>query len=260
MADEYPDDYNRKLFDSSAVVADYSALEGLTPCEQAVFGRHIRPGSDVLDLGVGAGRTVEPLRSPARRYVGVDYAPHMIEACRARFPSVEFHVADAADLSRFDDRSFDATVFSFNGIDCLYPDQARRSCLGEVARVLRDDGVFVFSVHNPIGVITAPNVAGLPRRVALRRYAKEAYLAARRLLNAIRGPLWRGEGYVLDPVHGGLVTHLASRRAVRRELAEHGFTHLETLPSLYPMRRPGLFVIWYYYAFRVGSRRSSRSR
>lgn len=253
-------DHNARLFDSADIVADYEALAGLTPCEQTLFERYIPPGSDVLDLGVGAGRTVDPLRARARRYVGVDYAPNMIESCRARFPDVEFHVGDAADLSRFDDESFDAVVFSFNGIDCLYPGDARLRCLEECRRVLRPSGAFVLSVHNPAGVITIPAVHGLPLLVKLRRFAAEGRNSLRRTWKAIRGVGFRGEGYVMDTVHGGLVTHLATRRRVVHELAAHGFDHVETLPSNYPKRRPGLFAVWYYYAFRRGSRRSPRSR
>lgn len=247
---EFATDHNARLFDSSDIVADYEALAGLTPCERTLFERHIPTGSDVLDLGVGAGRTVEPLRARAGRYVGVDYAPNMIESCRARFPDAEFHVADASDLSRFDDESFDAVVFSFNGIDCLYPDEVRLRCLDECRRVLRPGGAFVLSVHNPLGVFTVPAVRGLPLLVKARRVARESLNGVRRAWNAVRGAGRRGEGYVMDPVHGGLVTHLAARRKVVEELAEHGFDHLETLPSTYPKRRPELVKIWYYYAFR----------
>lgn len=247
---EFTTDHNARLFDSADIVADYEALAGLSPCEQTLFERYIPAGSDVLDLGVGAGRTVEPLRARAHRYVGVDYAPNMIESCRARFPDVEFHVGDAADLSRFDDQSFDAVVFSFNGIDCLYPDEVRLRCVDECRRVLRPGGTFLLSVHNPLGVFTVPTVRGLSPLVKARRFAREGLTGVRRAWNALRGAGRRGEGYVMDPVHGGLVTHLASRRKVVEELTTRGFEHVETLPSTYPRRRPGLVVIWYYYAFR----------
>ena len=249
MSDFAPE-HNVRLFDQEDIVADYEALTGLTPSEQRLFDRYIPPGSDVLDLGVGAGRTVDPLRSRARRYVGVDYAPNMIESCRRRFPGVEFHVADAADLGRFESSSFDAVVFSFNGIDCLYPDEARRRCIDECHRVLRPGGSFVLSVHNPSGVITLPDVRGLPPVVKLRRFAREGLNSARRSWNAIRKVGLRGDGYVMDTVHGGLVTHLATPRRVIEEMTAAGFEHLETLPSTYPRRRPRLLAIWYYFAFR----------
>lgn len=104
--------------------------------------------TDLLDLGVGAGRTVEPLRqSLTDRYVGLDFSPAMIEICRKRYPDADFRVGDARDLSMFRDRSFDVVFFSFNGID--YVDHDGRSAIfAEARRVLRHDGFFVFSAHN----------------------------------------------------------------------------------------------------------------
>lgn len=243
-------EWNQALFNAPEIVAEYAELGGLSPPEAHLVERYLSPGMDILDLGVGGGRTVPALRALARRYVGLDYAEGMVSICRERYPGLEFVVGDASDLSQFPDGSFDAVVFSFNGIDCLYPDAARAGCLRECRRVLRPGGVFIFSTHNPSGFVTVPRTRDLTRRVAIRRWAKEAYLALRRALNAARRALWRGEGYVVDPVHGGLLTHLASRRSVRRELRAHGFEHLETVASTHPRRRPGVIVGWYYYAFR----------
>jgi SAM-dependent methyltransferase len=231
-------------------VAHYARLEGLTSCETALVQRHLHPGTDILDLGVGGGRTTGPLMSLARRYVGVDNAPEMIQTCRARFPGAEFDVDDAARLDRFDDDSFDAVVFSFNGIDYLHPDRARHECVRASARILRPGGVFIFSSHAPRGVLTFADVRGVIWWRALRRQAKAVLLSLLRLIRAAQGPLWTGAGYVVDAEHGGLFTHVATPRRVRRELEAHGFQHLQTLPSTFPRHRPGVMVPWYYYAFR----------
>lgn len=248
--DEPAADWNRQLFNAPEIVSVYTGDLGLTPCEATLFNRYLRPGTDILDLGVGGGRTTPWLMQRARRYVGVDYAEAMIEVCRKRFPDAEFQVADAARLDEFEDNSFDAVVFSFNGIDCLYPDADRAACLSECARLVRPGGIFVLSRHHPGGFVTFADVRGLVWWRAARRQVKASLLSLLRLVRAARGPLWKGDGYVLDPEHGGLVIHTAKRRRVRRELAEHGFEHLETLPSTFPRRRPGVMVPWYYYAFR----------
>jgi SAM-dependent methyltransferase len=131
-------------------VADaYEAATWFEPVEEQVLPRlaaAIRGGA-ILDLGVGGGRTVPLLTKLSDNYIGVDYSPEMIARCRQRFPGVRFELADARDLSRFPDRHFDLIVFSFNGLDYV-PHDDRLRILGEVRRLLTDDGVFFFCSHN----------------------------------------------------------------------------------------------------------------
>lgn len=108
---------------------------------------------DMLDLGVGAGRTTSFFASFVARYVGIDLAPRMIEQCRQRFadmqrtPPLEFHLADAVTLDGFADASFDIVLFSLNGVDCIPPER-RSECLINIQRVLRPGGTLLFSSHN----------------------------------------------------------------------------------------------------------------
>jgi SAM-dependent methyltransferase len=113
-----------------------------------------RPGeAEMLDIGIGAGRTSVFFAPIVRRYVGVDIAEGMVQACRERFRqqkfrgNVEFRVADAAKLEGFADNSFDVVLFSFNGLDCLDA-SLRDACLLSIRRVLRNGGRFLFSAHN----------------------------------------------------------------------------------------------------------------
>ena len=90
---------NRSFFDDAAVVTGYRASEGLTPCESALFDRYLDTGMDILDLGVGAGRTTAVLFPDARRYVGIDVVTAMVDACRERHPKADIRQGDASDLS-----------------------------------------------------------------------------------------------------------------------------------------------------------------
>ncbi len=102
---------------------------------------------DVLDIGVGAGRTARAFGPAAKSYLGVDYAEAMIARCKADLPALRFRHGDVRRLDFIPDESCDLVLFSFNGIDHL-DDGDRRLALMEMHRVLRPRGWMVFSSHN----------------------------------------------------------------------------------------------------------------
>ncbi|MBU6399230.1 MAG: glycosyltransferase, partial [Verrucomicrobia bacterium] len=61
------------------------------------FAFLVPPDLRVLELGCGPGDLLAALQ-PARG-VGVDFSPRVIELARLRHPTLEFHVADAAEFS-----------------------------------------------------------------------------------------------------------------------------------------------------------------
>jgi SAM-dependent methyltransferase len=148
-----PDDTNKFIYNSTAMVAQYGAQCELQPPEKVILER-LGPtfkGGRVLDIGVGGGRTTAALAEISGDYIGVDYAPAMIEHCRQRFRGrwqhVSFQVADVRNMAAFPDASFDFVLFSFNGVD--YVDESgRRLAFAEMRRVLRPDAWLAFSSHN----------------------------------------------------------------------------------------------------------------
>lgn len=104
-------------------------------------------GCDVLDVGVGAGRTAPHLAAMARRYEGIDYSPVMVEYARRALPGIAVREADFRDLSMYADDTFDFIFATDNVIDALSPDDRLRA-LRESFRVLRAGGVLAFSSHN----------------------------------------------------------------------------------------------------------------
>ena len=181
---------NLLVYRNPAVVSHYASLDYLTPCERHLFDTYLTPGMAILDMGVGGGRTTPYLSQKASRYVGIDYSEEMVRLCRDKFPRTEFLVADASDLSAFSDGSFDAIVFSFNGLDYLFPEEQRWKCLRECWRVLRAGGVFVFSSHNPRVCFCS---AGLGPGAAAR-FCRKTGSGARRLIFADAVDSYRGEG------------------------------------------------------------------
>jgi SAM-dependent methyltransferase len=104
-------------------------------------------GRDVLDLGVGTGRTTRYLAPLARQYVCVDSSPQMVEHVRTHLPGIAVHLADVRRLSAFTGGSFDFVFAACNLIDAVSHDD-RLQVLEEIRRVLRPSGVLGFSSHN----------------------------------------------------------------------------------------------------------------
>jgi SAM-dependent methyltransferase len=106
---------------------------------------------DVLDIGIGGGRTTGLLARGARSYVGIDLSPEMLDLARDRFPGKDLREGDAVGLRGLPDAAYDLVVFSFNGIDALdHGDRA--AALAAMARVTRPGGRVLFSSLNLDGV------------------------------------------------------------------------------------------------------------
>jgi SAM-dependent methyltransferase len=142
------DRVNSRIYNASGITRYYCSAQ-LDHAETMALLRH-QPafaGRDVLDLGVGTGRTTRFLAPLALRYVAIDSSPMMIEYMRRSFPDVAVRPGDLRDLSEFSDRSFDFVFGACNVIDGVsHADRLR--VLAEVHRVLRPAGVFAFSSHN----------------------------------------------------------------------------------------------------------------
>ncbi len=142
------EDVNRAIYASPRVYRYYLSRR-LTPAEIACFEKYsakIR-GGDILDVGVGAGRTAYHLAPIARRYEAIDYSPVMVSYMRKTFSSLNVHQADFANLSIFPDSSFDFVFAADNVIDALSHENRLRA-LRESARVLRPGGILAFTSHN----------------------------------------------------------------------------------------------------------------
>lgn len=104
-------------------------------------------GRDVLDLGVGTGRSSIYLAPLARQYEAIDYSPEMVAAMHVTMPALSVRLGDMRDLGAFSDASFDFVFGSNNVIDAV-GSEGRQRTVDEVARVLRHGGIFMFSSHN----------------------------------------------------------------------------------------------------------------
>lgn len=137
-----------------------------------------------LDVGCATGMLVAWMRDKGWEARGVDICRESAEH-GARERGVRIHVGTLEE-ARFPDRAFSVVHFS-HLIEHL-PDP--RSFMGEVRRVLRDDGY---------ALLTTPNIDGFQARLF--------------------GPRWRS----------AIADHVAlfSRKTLRRLLSDSGFTALE---------------------------------
>lgn len=100
----------------------------------------------VLEVGTGEGQVARAIaRAHGGTVVGIDPTRNQIEEAIRRGGGVEYHRAGAESLP-FDDASFDAVVccLVFEHIDAV------DAAIGEVARVLRPGGRFVFCLNHPL--------------------------------------------------------------------------------------------------------------
>jgi len=254
-----------KYYNSPRVAASYGRQEYITPCEQLLFSTYIKPGATILDIGVGGGRTSPYLAENASRYVGIDYAPEMVQLCRRKYPQWEYCEGSAIDLSCFPDESFDVIVMSYNVLDDLVPDASRWRCLQECHRVLGNKGFLIFSSHNPRALITRPKFAKSRQRSSA--HSSGRILALLRLVAdyiaiyftvicsslhmamdyGLRSPFWRGEGYMLDSEK--LMTHFWTPKKAIAELGRYGFRFIALQGDDYPKRSYQMITDWYYYVF-----------
>ena len=142
------DKINHNVYASSDGINPYDSIS-LQPPEISIFIKHRNSfyNKNVLDIGVGLGRTSFHLRNFAKKYIGIDYSNSMVEVGSKKYPELDLQHGDARDLSRFSDKSFDFILFSYNGIDYVSHSD-RLKILKEIKRILKDDGIFVFSTHN----------------------------------------------------------------------------------------------------------------
>ncbi|MDP1615547.1 MAG: class I SAM-dependent methyltransferase [Methylococcales bacterium] len=242
---------NINIYENKETANYYGNLAGLQEVEKYFFEKIIKPTSVILDVGIGGGRTTECLKDIVASYTGIDYSKTMIDICKQKYHGLDLHVIDATDLSKFASNSFDVVVFSFNGIDYIYPDIKRMKCLSEVYRVLKADGCFIFSSHYSRPIYIKPCFIGAPLHKVLWRIIRAIFKTTELFLkNFISKSFWTGQGYIYDSIHGqgGLLTHVTTPEYVEDELKSHGFKLIETVGNNFPNKESKYSTLWYYYS------------
>lgn len=231
---------NKHVYSRRGIVNGYNRSKRELTAAERICLDIIPPGDrlSILDIGIGTGRTTEPLAKMFKNYVGIDYSAEMVRVARAFSPHNDLRVMDARKLQF--DRHFDCVMFSFNGID--YVDYAdRQIILAEVSRNLRVGGYFIYSTHN----IHYSRVPGYLNS----RWPKELWLPplhlwltpwrqAQRFINRTKNfsrqsvGVIPGVAYVNDPGESfDLITTYVDIALEAQQLARHGLKVLRTVGS-----------------------------
>ncbi|MFH1938543.1 MAG: class I SAM-dependent methyltransferase [bacterium] len=151
-------EFIRKSFTTEKTVSDYTKAVkeiGLWDSEKMMIKKYFKPEDRILDIGCGAGRTTIGLYEFGYHLAeGLDLSEAMIAQARRISKelnyNITFRVGDAAYLD-YNDETFSAAFFSFNGIMQIPGSKNRIKVLKEIKRILKPEGYFLFTTHDREG-------------------------------------------------------------------------------------------------------------
>ncbi len=149
--DDYADEYQSTHGDFLGDTGFVWGPEGHQERDLRVLGEPAAlTGKRVLEIGSGAGQCARWLRTQGAEAYGLDLSERQLQHARrideesgVPVPSV----CGTATALPFPDASFDITFSSFGALQFVADTDVM---VAEIARVLRDDGVFAFSVTHPV--------------------------------------------------------------------------------------------------------------
>lgn len=250
-------DTNKYAHDTPLAARRYANSRQLWPAESRIFDllADELPRSRLLDIGVGAGRTTAHLLPRVANYIGIDYSRSLIDRARKRFPNADLRLQDARNLDDFASDSLDVVLFSYNGLDYISHEE-RLSVIGQIFRILRPGGYFIFSSHNrayPIRAAHDPRHLQSAFNPLKTASSIATYLMG--LRNSVRlRPLERHErDYSIindQALSYGLLTYYIHASDQRDQLASFGFTNTRGFGMAgenidLAERHPELFMIYY---------------
>jgi len=106
-------------------------------------------GLEALDVACGEGYNTRMLARKGAKVVGIDLSVEMVEHAKSQEKKdrlgIRYYVSDSSGLSRFPARRFDLVTCFMALMDI----EDYRETICEIARVMKHDGRFVFSITHP---------------------------------------------------------------------------------------------------------------
>ena len=142
-----PDDQITGVYAKYAPIYDVLFEHSLSDAEYYLHAaERLRPGDEILELGVGTGRLTERYLERGFRVVGVDSSRDMLEQARRRLArhAGRFELVHA-DMREFDlGRRFASVVAPFGTVAHLLTDADRSRAFHNAYLHLADGGEFIF--------------------------------------------------------------------------------------------------------------------
>ena len=116
--------------------------------ELSFLKEYVENGDKILDLGCGNGRLAELFKDKEIEYIGIDNSEKLIELAKNRYAAekIRFIATDGVNLP-FPENYFDK-IFSIAVLHHIPSRELRLKFLSEARRVLKKDGIAVFTVWN----------------------------------------------------------------------------------------------------------------
>lgn len=212
----------------------------LFEAEIFIFNKYLNNEMQVLDLACGAGRVSQYLRNKVKYIKGIDISSEMVEAYKKNVPGIDVECSSLLDLTE-EDESYDAILIPYNSLDYILPEKSRNMVLRKIHRILRPNGLLIFSGHNTCGagiILYAPRPRALLTEIA----------------RFIRGDYFKDKAISYSAVWGEKLKHFrAAPEYIIHELSDYGFQLLELRGG--NMNRRSRFVnkyleTWIYYVFK----------
>ena len=109
--------------------------------------KFLKKGAKILEIGAGTGRYSITLAEMGYDVTAVDLVPHHVEIMRSKAKKLNnfrCFVADALDLSQFEDNSFDM-VLNFGPMYHLFNKKDKTQAIKETLRVAAKNGICMFA-------------------------------------------------------------------------------------------------------------------
>ncbi len=135
----------------SAKYYDQLCNESVVQDDIQFYKSFLNERSSVLELGCGTGRAGIELAKVAKKYVGIDLSPQMLNVFQEKINGREENISlYQYDMTEFHlGNLFDLIIFPFRSFQALTSDNQRNKCLELCAKHLNKGGHVIIQMFNP---------------------------------------------------------------------------------------------------------------